>query len=199
MVNLNDPTAEEINILTDQKFLLLKDSIAPKVIQYLSVIERALKDEIGKSNFSYPPGTFIQSGKISKGENYRKLPYFVLDYPRLFTQKEVFAFRTMLWWGNQFSCTLHIGGALLKIVKEEKLQDLAKQKDLYFCIADTPWEYHFDETNYQLTSHMDATNMMEHMHKNNFLKISRYIPVDQWSRYKMFTLESFARLLSLLN
>ena len=50
------------------------------------------------------------SPKISKGENYRGLPYVMLDYPRLFGREEVLAIRTFFWWGHGFSVTLHLKG-----------------------------------------------------------------------------------------
>ena len=51
-----------------------------------------------------PRGENAYSGKISRGENYRGLPYLILDYPAYFSQKDIFAFRTMFWWGHFFQC-----------------------------------------------------------------------------------------------
>ena len=50
--------------------------------------------------------------KIAKGENYLQLPYVLLDYPRCFDKENIFAIRTMFWWGNFFSITLHLSGSI---------------------------------------------------------------------------------------
>jgi hypothetical protein len=50
------------------------------------------------------------NGKISRGENYQLLPYIILDYPSYFSRNNIFAVRTMFWWGNFFSITLHLSG-----------------------------------------------------------------------------------------
>ncbi|MEQ8878169.1 MAG: hypothetical protein RLQ12_00980 [Cyclobacteriaceae bacterium] len=99
---MDHPTQEEIKILSDKRFLIVKQQLADKIITQLAEIERVLHKAINSSSFNYPEGTFIRSGKISKGENYRSLPFFILDYPRMFTKENAFAFRTMLWWGNEF-------------------------------------------------------------------------------------------------
>jgi len=49
--------------------------------------------------------------RISKGENYKGLPWVVLDYPRCFGRDDVLAVRTLFWWGHYFSVTLHLKGS----------------------------------------------------------------------------------------
>ena len=48
--------------------------------------------------------------RVSRGENYRGLPWVMLDYPRVWGREDVFAIRTMFWWGHAFSVTLHLKG-----------------------------------------------------------------------------------------
>lgn len=201
MVENKLPTEEELQILEDQKFLLLKESVSQKTIKYLAEIEQSLKEPIRKSSFAFPSNALTKSGKISKGENYLGLPYFILDCPRLFTKKEVFAFRTMLWWGHEFSCTLHIGGEQIKRIDDKFLLQLKREgisNDSYFCISKSPWDYHFESSNYVPTSQLNLGEMKNHIRENDFIKISRFIPVNQWAMFKSFTLESFARFLILL-
>lgn len=192
-------SSSELEILADRSFLQLKEAISKKIVKQLAEIENELKQVVKTSNFDFPTSAFTQSGKISKGENYRGLPYFILDYPRLFTKKETFAFRAMLWWGHEFSCTLHIGGEQLGLLDDHHIRKIHDAKDLYFCIENSPWEYHFESDNYCLMSELTLEEIKTHMAKNKFIKISRYIPVKAWDSYKSFTLESFARYLILLD
>ncbi|WP_421890190.1 hypothetical protein [Marinoscillum sp.] len=192
------PTAEELDILNDQNFLKLKNSLSEKIIQYLAKIERSLAEEIKEMPFKFPEGTFLKAGKISKGEQYQGLPYFILDYPRLFTQKEVFAFRAMLWWGHHFSCTLHLQGDYLQQNKSRIIDNIFTQNALYFCVNDQPWDYHYQQNNYQQISALTKETVNQHIKEKGFLKISDYLPVTGWSEYESFALKSFARFLNYL-
>ena len=46
----------------------------------------------GKPDF-LPAEMLFHSPKISKGENYKGLPYVMLDYPRCFGKTDIFAIR----------------------------------------------------------------------------------------------------------
>lgn len=189
------PTEEELHILGDDQFLLLKNKLSDKIIAYLADIERSLHREIQENAFPFPPGTFLKAGKISKGEQYRQLPYFILDYPRLFTQKEIFAFRTMLWWGHHFSTTLHLQGPFLNAHKKQIVENLVKDSALYFCVNKQPWDYHYDPSNYMKISDLKEIDLIDQIKQNGFIKISNFIPVTAWNTYSSFTLASFARFL----
>lgn len=193
-----DLSEEEIAVLSDTRFLVIKNELSQKVIRYLSVIERSLHRQISTLPFAYPEGTFLKSGKISKGEQYRGLPYFILDYPRLFTQKEVFAFRVMLWWGNHFSCTLHLEGNVLTERKETIIRNIADQPDLHFCVNEQPWDYQFTPDNYLRISDLTEDKMSTHIHQHGFLKISDFMSVTEWPQYESFVISNFARFLGYL-
>ncbi|XOV93341.1 MAG: hypothetical protein ACFHWX_01265 [Bacteroidota bacterium] len=196
---MDHPTREELEVLKDQRFLLIKQSLSNKVIAQLSMIERLLKDEIEKSNFRFPDQTFLKAGKISKGENYRSLPYYLLDYPRLFTHEAVFAYRTMLWWGNEFSCTLHIGGRPLDECAEKLKARLPQEKRLYFCISNNPWEYHFEESNYEPIESITVKTITDQINKHDFIKISDKISLDNWDQFGDFSLTTLKRFLKLID
>ena len=196
---MDHPTREELEILKDQRFLLIKQTLSDKIITQLSMIERLLKDELKNSKFKFPDQTFLKAGKISKGENYRSLPYYLLDYPRLFTQEAVFAYRTMLWWGNEFSCTLHIGGSPLQECAEKLKTNLAQEKRLYFCISNNPWEYHFEESNYKPIASITEKTITDQIKKYDFIKISNKISLDSWDQFGDFSLTTLKRFLKLIN
>ena len=87
-----------------------------------------------------------KSGKISKGENYLGLPYAILDYPAIFKKENVFAIRTMFWWGNFFSITLHISGRKrMREINISKLVENLREKNFLFCINKKEWEHNFDK------------------------------------------------------
>ncbi len=196
---MDHPTQEELKILNDQRYLIVKQQLSEKIITELAEIERTLHKELSSSSFDFPKGTFLRAGKISKGENYRSLPFFILDYPRLFTKEDVFAFRSMLWWGNEFSCTLHLAGMPLKAAGNRLVSRLKNEKDVFFCINDNPWEYHFEESNYMPVKNLSIKNMENHIASHDFMKISRKIPLDNWDEFGDFSLTTLRQFLTLLH
>ena len=103
-----DISEKELKVLQGTDFLLTKAAVLEKIYKLLEDTRSKLIKNVKSTNFSFPDGTDIVTGKISRGENYRNLPYMVLDYPTLFTNESSFSFRTMFWWGNFFSSTLHL-------------------------------------------------------------------------------------------
>ena len=101
-------TNNELSLIQDSDFLLTKVKIISKIFRLLESTENHLRKIINETTFKFPLGTKIKYGKISKGETYLNLPYLILDYPTLFTNTDIFAFRTMFWWGKFFSATIHL-------------------------------------------------------------------------------------------
>src|SRR6187549_876336 len=100
---------EELRIVSDPGIILTKNAIITKVYDLFGILAGE------QIQFQYPGEAGAIPPKISRGENYKGLPYVVLDYPRLFTSEHVFAIRTHFWWGNYFSVTLHLKGQFCKM------------------------------------------------------------------------------------
>lgn len=102
-------SAEEAGLIDNTEFILTKHRIIKKVYYLFGEINGMMKTEL--AGFDHLPESLRQySGKISRGENYRLLPYILLDYPSYFSKNTIFAVRTMFWWGHFFSVTLHLSG-----------------------------------------------------------------------------------------
>lgn len=190
-------TKEELQLIRDKKVLLTKNDIISKVGELLSETWDSLKKISENSRFPFPDQNLITSGKISKGENYLGLPYQVLDYPALFTSKNVFAFRTMFWWGNFFSATLHLQGASLEFYRDKIIENISslEYQNIFIGIGETPWHYHFEPNNYEPVS-------IEHskfMKKCSFLKLSKKIELQRWPELPSFSSEYFRLILAILN
>jgi len=107
-------TEKELKVLEDKDFLISKHLVIEKILTQFQDVRRKLKTTLCNSNFIFDPHIDIENGKIFKGDNYRMLPYVVLDYPKFYSKGDVFTFRTMLWWGHFYSSTLHIEGKSLR-------------------------------------------------------------------------------------
>ncbi|MAX25960.1 MAG: hypothetical protein CMJ19_15795 [Phycisphaeraceae bacterium] len=191
-------TEEEFKVLQDHQFLLTKQEVSNKIISYLAEIERKVHQQIEVMDFDFPSRAFLRSGKISKGENYKSLPYYILDYPRMFSKTDVFAFRSMLWWGQSYNCTLHLSGQPLERARKQLIERLEKEHNIYFCVHPNPWEYHYEQSNYKLVTDLNKNEIIHHIDQHHFIKISRKIPLEKWDYFSDFTLKSLNLFLNFI-
>jgi len=189
-----DFTKKELSLLKDTDFLLAKIKIIEKVNALLVETRKELFQAIKKSSSNIPSELELKKGKISKGEYYRGLPYLVLDCPAYFSDKNIFAYRTMFWWGNFFSSTLHLQGESLEKYRNNLVTNFGNllNKEIYICINTTPWEYHYEKDNYVL---------LDNFHKPfitncNFLKLSKKIELENWYSLTDFSKEFLELLLT---
>lgn len=138
-------SAEEASLMQDAGFILTKNRIIEKLYDVFGGLSLDYTEVFGK--VSIPAEVMSIPAKISKGENYRGLPFVILDYPRFFSKEDVFAVRTMFWWGNYFSITLHLKGVYREMYRQ-KIQDgydLLAKEDFCISLHEDEWQHHFDE------------------------------------------------------
>ena len=190
-------TDREFQIIQDHEFLLTKAGASAKIHELLSEVKSALKSIIQESWKNHEMLRKCSVEKISKGENYRGLPYQVLDFPATFSKNDIFAFRTMFWWGNHFSCTLHLQGEPLDIYRQKLISSIERfvGRDTLICINQSPWEYHFESDNYRLLSLDDV----EFIQKCSFLKLSKRVKLNCWKQLPIEATKYLSLLLGVLS
>jgi hypothetical protein len=162
---------QEVVVMKDIDFLLTKYMILEKIKEMFIQI----RDHLNETSLNIP---FDSPGKISRGENYRQLPYLVLDYPAEFNGEHIFTFRTMFWWGHFFSATLHLQGDHLEEYRAAIEKNIAKllNQSIYIGINKSPWEYHYGKDNYVLLE----INHDTHIQTCDFLKLSQKYELTDW-------------------
>lgn len=182
--------------MNDVSFLLSKRVITEKTCNLLHGLKETLEASPIHHAFPFPVGTDFHQGKITRGENLKGLPYLVLDFPRLFEKDNIFAFRTLFWWGNYFSFTLHLQGKSLKQFRETLLENLSKHKkrDFLVYIGKDEWGHDLSDAGYVPYS----KELNEIIRKQGFLKLSRKIAVKNFEKLNAEGLKTYNLLLSLM-
>jgi len=170
-------SSQEIDLLSNDTILLIKNRIFEKGANLLNEIEQHTKRSLAANYL--PKEINLLNGKLSKGENYRHLPYLMLDYPAFFSKNDVFAFRTMFYWGHFVSFTIHLSGKYLAFYGDDLISHYKLNNQVYFCINDTPWEYRYNDDNYKLLVQLSNHDFSTHIKENEFIKLSRKIPITQ--------------------
>jgi hypothetical protein len=194
----------EMNLLQRSEFFMLKLSILDKVTDLFVALQEKLSEDIKQYPFiTHQLNT--SSGKIFRGENYRKLPYVVCDYPKLFTADSIFTFRSMFWWSHEYSFTLHLAGHALEHYKEKLMiaypalaeTDGGQVTDtFYFCTNTKQWDYHFEKDNYAPLN--EVTDIQNKLIKREFVKIARRLPLTDYNNVLTFGSETFHQLMKVL-
>ena len=159
------------------------------------------------------------SPKISRGENYRGLPWVMLDYPRAFGREDVLAIRTMFWWGHGFNVTLHLKGRWMEMclpVIFGRRRELAAA-GFHIGISEDEWRLEHGPENYRAFGEMDAhaagdvraagdvhatgdaiPEIMALTGGRDFLKLSAAVGLDRWTEAPTILKTLFGVLVDIL-
>jgi hypothetical protein len=183
----------EMNLVSDSEILLAKNRVIKKVYEMFGELVDDYK-QILKEEPLY--GADEIQAKISRGENYRGLPYVMLDYPRNFSKSDVFAIRSFFWWGHFFSITLQLEGefyskfaaGIQEKVDKNVLEGWSVGTGLY------RWEHDFENENYSQIMTGKNYDLLRLSH----LKFAKKIPLNEWDQAHTFFKHNFSFLIKIL-
>jgi hypothetical protein len=186
-------SAEELSLVQNAGWLLTKNTIIEKVYSMFGEIAHRVRDDLNADPALLLPEVLIPSPKISKGENYGGLPWVMLDYPRLFNRRHTFAIRTLFWWGNFFSVTLHLKGDYKERLQQKLLANLPllAARQFYLCVSGDEWRHEFEEDNYQPLSQLNSSAVEEILLANDFCKFSAKILLPEWNQSKELIIDLY--------
>lgn len=190
---------EEQQLVNNAGWILTKRAIIDKVVVLLGEVSEAQRLVLDAEKGWLPAVVSGSSPKISKGENYQGLPYVMLDYPRCFNDENIFAVRTMFWWGNFFSVTLLLSGEYKRTYQQRIGSRLKKASSgMYIGINKSPWQHHFEDDNYVAAETLKPGAIEKLFAKQDFLKLAVRIPLHQWNDVNVFIHKSFEEMIGLM-
>jgi hypothetical protein len=182
----------EIELAANSDILLAKYNLLKKISAQLATLGKVSETEL---NVKHSP-----SAKVSRGENYKNLPFLMLDYPRIFEKENIFAFRTLFWWGKFVSCTLHLKGSYL-VNFEKKLTPLIlklKNKKVKIAIDGDEWNHDLFTPDYMKLESLNIQTL--NLNKVSYVKVSCFLPIEKLDELEDFYDSSLNSLLKpLLN
>ena len=184
----------ELALAMDKNIILTKKIIIEKVYALFSEMAIAANIVFAPSLNSFE---FISKSipKIYKGENYKSFPYVLMDYPATFKKENIFAVRTMFWWGNFISITLHISGKYKTVFEKNILN--ANKNDFFICVNENEWQHHFEDDNYKLLDALSAEEK-DIVKEKNFIKIALKYELHHWNMMQYILPEGYKKLEKLL-
>ena len=192
-------SAEELILVENAEWILTKNAIIRKVYDLFGAMAAAMKIELQNNPLS--PDVMETTPKISRGENFKGLPFVVLDYPRLFNKENVFAIRTLFWWGRYFSVTLHLKGIYKELFggQLKKNESLLSDNDFYISSSNDEWSHELGEENYiSLNRNRDFLQKKD-FSSQPFLKLSAKIDLQNWNQSEKLLMQIFKTILQSLH
>jgi hypothetical protein len=173
-------SASEMELMCNSEIILTKNKVLGKIKTLLEEVQNKMLENYEQESNLYPENLFSIHPKISRGENYLGLPYLILDYPRFFKLEDIFAIRTMFWWGNFFSSTLHLSGNF-KVQYEKKIEAahrLLAKNNISIGVNTDPWLHHFGPDNYVPIALLNEEEFLDKCSEQPHLKIAKTIPLN---------------------
>lgn len=191
---------KEAELIINAEFILTKNVILEKVKQLFSGLQEKQQQFINHQQLFLEKDKSMLSPKISKGENYKGLPYLMLDYPRIFSASDIFAIRTMFWWGHSFSTTLHLAGHYKKRFEEKIITSLPSLMSTGFCycVNESQWEHDFETSNYLPLNAANKTFAEKNIRKKPFIKLAVKTPLHQWDDAPDLLFNYFRKIIEML-
>ncbi|MFN5334377.1 MAG: hypothetical protein ACK5BV_04225 [Bacteroidota bacterium] len=185
----------EQQIIHDTDWIRTKNSLLGKVVDMMAVLSERQQAYLIQENLRLRlPAT---SPKISKGEKYEGLPYIILDFPRVFSKQDVFAIRTMFWWGKYFSVTLHLKGTFIQQYQSviHRNLDADNPYDLRISTGEREWMHDLDAADWQMASPEILVKPIEYP----FLKIAQKVDFLGEEPVEDVLFSGYKRMLKLLD
>jgi hypothetical protein len=192
-------SAEELQLVTNTQWILTKRVIIDKVNLLFGNLSVVFSNHVIANDCFLQPAIVQSTPKIAKGENYLQLPYVLLDYPRCFDKENIFTIRTMFWWGNFFSITLHLSGKYKQTFEtalQKNIPTLVKP-DFYVCINEDEWQHHFKADNYMPVNKL-TLDEINSITQRRFIKAAIKFPLEKWDTMPSLLEQSFLDLLQLI-
>jgi hypothetical protein len=190
---------DELQLVTNTGWILTKRKIMDTVNVLLGDIAVKQKQVIENEKAWLPEAVVLSTPKIAKGENYLQLPYLLLDYPRCFDGADIFAVRTMFWWGNFFSITLHLSGLYKEKFQQKILDNMdAMEQDVFICIHENQWHHHFEPDNYISIKNLRIGAWQDMVIEKDFIKLAIKFPLQPWAALPALLDKSFLEMIELL-
>ena len=172
----------EKELLNNSEWILTKNKVVKKAQRLFEEVQQNIVDYVNAQPSIFPRQVLDSSAKISKGENYLGLPWLMLDYPRHFKKENIFAIRTMFWWANFFSTTLHLSGTYAEQYGHTIINryDYLAKSEFFICVHDEQWHHHLQKENYVRVSELSKNDFSNQISNATFIKIAQKLDLSEW-------------------
>ncbi len=191
----------ETQLLFNTEVFPLKRKVNAKLFALFEHLKQQLKDTSEHKQFNFPPGTDAQAGKISRGENYDDFPWVLLDFPKRFHNNDIFALRTLFWYGHYFSCSFVVAGTCLETYRDALItnKNALEKQEIFLSVGGDPWDHAIEAPHFIALEKVSAEEMHRQSAEKGFIKLSLKIKSSEPEIVVGAVTEFYRRLLNILS
>lgn len=188
---------EEQNLVMNADWILTKNRVLEQITGFLASLQLTQAEWIRDHAPHLPEEVKAIPAKLSKGEQYLGLPYRVLDHPRLFGATDMFAIRTLFWWGHYFTVNMILAGEWISQTRDVLIAsyDELRESGFYICTGDDPWIHQISTEHYREMASLSRVEWEKMIRKQAFIKLTTRHELMDWEHLEERLLHDFARLL----
>lgn len=188
---------KERELMTNADWILTKNGILQKMALVFTDWQALYSTQLARQAPTLHSTIQPFSYKISRGENYKGLPWMVLDYPRLFGQTDICAIRTLFWWGRYITITLQLAGTWKERCEESLCLSypVLAREAFRISITEDAWIHDQDPAFTTEINNLTSEAYTSEIRKRNFLKISKIYPLEGVETLARSILADYERLL----
>jgi hypothetical protein len=164
---------EELDLLHNREWFKMKAAAAGKTVLFLEQLNELIKQD-NNLVFNVTQG----ASKISRGENLKGYPYFVLDVPKLGSAGNTMSLRVLVWWGYYVSLNLLMDEPVLERYRGtiRKNMNHIRSSGFFVSVADDHWQHDVHhETHYIKGSDFDE----EQLGRMKVFKLSARLELEE--------------------
>jgi len=192
-------SADELLLMQNSNWILTKNSIIEKISDGFGQLAAKMQETIMLNPLEYVEEISAGNPKISRGEKYESLPYVILDYPRIFGKADILAIRTLFWWGNYCSITLHVKGDWQhRILKKFLTNPLCLPSDYYVSFSGNEWGHNLYHPDYYQLHQLSREELLQKLPLSDFLKLTAKVEIGDWSVMEKELFKGFLSLIGLI-
>ncbi|MFQ5691414.1 MAG: hypothetical protein ACE5IM_00020 [Nitrospinota bacterium] len=171
---------DERALIADKVFFEKKRAVSEKIRSVFSQVRDGLARHMKPDRYLAPEGVDFTKGKLSGGEHHYDLPYIFLDFPRRFSRTDIFAYRSLFWWGHHFLLTLILAGDLLPEFRRRAFSgwDRLAERGDWIAVTPDPWEWRMGEEHARRVRTGETEALERTVSGLPLLKLIRFIPFD---------------------
>lgn len=192
-------TPNEYRLLTDASLHAAKSAIDAKISDLFSALKTEIEAIHGSEGRFLPADVLRANGRHYRGEHLGDLPWRALDCPRCFAGPDMFAFRSLIVWGQGISFHLLVGGRWLDTFRPQLAAAHAalSAQPWTLCQAQSPW--HWTPDGHLHVSALDEAAFAAHVAAAGWLKLSQWHPMDIFPGLPAQGAGAYRSLLALLS
>ena len=175
--------------MQDAEIILTKNRVLQAVkdaMEALGADQQAFIRHAGMGN-----GIFSIAPKVSRGENYKGLPWLVLDYPRVSGADGLYFIRSFFWWGRFFSSTLHLSGSYARAAVPALSAAWSELSDVVTGVGDDSWVHDLNGEDYRPVHNWKAEEFAVFLERRETIKLARKCALVNWEKADEFWMENW--------